>query len=301
MYLTAVHKMILGMMRQMLSLVEKIPCVPAAILSAKAMWGARLRGRVLPTKDQQIGDWFNVVRHDGVCAVKNFLTAETCVRLQSEIKLLMDTFPDAVQIDRLGADRRIFLGKTPPGQLANVFADERLGSCASAVLGVGAVNLATLAGHLTAVPGNAGSGGGWHRDSFTNQFKAMIYLSDVGPENGPFQYMRGSHLLRSMIHDQRAANLGVGQARIGEDQVEKLLNEKPHRLATVTGLAGTLILADTTGIHRGMPIKSGERYALTNYFYPARAITAALTDHFRPVVGVHTPYKRAANSSIESI
>ena len=27
-----------------------------------------------------------------------------------------------------------------------------------------------------------------------------------------------------------------------------------------------MILFDATGIHRGMPLKSGERFALTNYY-----------------------------------
>ena len=289
------------MMRQKLSLVEKIPFAPAAMLIAKTLMGARLRGPVPLMTDQTISGWCDIVRRDGVCAVENFLSADECAHLCTENKVFMDAFPGAVQVDVFGADRRVFLGKTPPGHLADVFADSRLASCASVILGAGTVNLATLAGHLTAVPGNIGSGGGWHRDSFTNQFKAMIYLSDVGPENGPFQYIRGSHHLRSMICDQRLAELRVGQVRVRDEQIAKLVDENPQRLITLTGLAGTLILANTTGLHRGMPIISGERYALTNYYFPPRALTAELTGHFKPILGVHVPYERTANNSMESV
>ena len=289
------------MMRQMLSLVEKIPLIPAAILIMKAVWAARLRRPVAYITDQTINECFESLHRDGVCIVEKFLPVDVCDCLRKETRTLMEAFPDAVHCDPLGADRRLFLGPVPTGPLAKIFSDERLASCASVILGAGTVNLATLVGHLTAVPGNSGSGGGWHRDSFANQFKAMIYLSDVGPENGPFQYILGSHNLRAMIRDQRRAELGIDQTRITEGQIARLLNEKPQRLASVTGLAGTLILADTTGLHRGTPIVSGERYALTNYYYPSRAVTAGLTDHFKPILGVHVPYDRTASSSMESV
>ena len=50
--------------------------------------------------------------------------------------------------------------------------------------------------------------------------------------------------------------------------------------------AGTLILVDTSSIHRGMPIIAGVRYALTNYFYPKRLIDQELFKQFAPIAGV---------------
>ena len=51
-----------------------------------------------------------------------------------------------------------------------------------------------LAARLDYKPNNKGSGDGWHMDSpFSNQFKAMCYLSDVRSVNGPFQILKGSH------------------------------------------------------------------------------------------------------------
>ena len=48
------------------------------------------------------------------------------------------------------------------------------------------------------------------------------------------------------------------------ETISKLLSSKK----TILGTAGTLILVDTSLIHRGSPLLSGKRYALTNYYVP---------------------------------
>ena len=52
------------------------------------------------------------------------------------------------------------------------------------------------------------------------------------------------------------------QARFTEEEISQL--NQSNKL-TVTAKAGTLLVADTRGIHRGQPIEQGERYALTVY------------------------------------
>ena len=293
--------MICSMMRQILSLIEKIPFAPAVLLAGKVVAGSCLRQPALHISDHEIIAWRNAVRRNGVHVVENFLPEARCALLRAEVDSLMTKRPEAVQVDAHGADHRVFLGLTPPGALGEMYSNIRLAVCAAAFLGADVINLATLAGRLTAVPDNLGSGGGWHRDSFTNQFKAIIYLSDVGKDNGPFQYIRGSHRLSAMIRDRRSAALGVAQSRVGNDEIKKLIEKNADRLITLMGSAGTLILADTTGLHRGMPIAAGTRHALTNYYYAPRTITAARRDHFKPILGVHIPYERTARNSMESL
>ncbi|WP_434049423.1 phytanoyl-CoA dioxygenase family protein [Marinobacter salarius] len=119
-----------------------------------------------------------------------------------------------------------------------------------------------VAGRLTAVDGNLGSGGGWHRDSpFRHQFKVIIYLSDVKSDRGPFQYILESHKFKEKV---RFSGLGSDATRFSEDFVNGLPIKKCHE---VTGSIGDAIFVDTKGIHRGKPIKSGSRYAITFYFF----------------------------------
>ena len=115
---------------------------------------------------------------------------------------------------------------------------------------------------------NKGSGGGWHRDTvYGRQFKAILYLVDVDEGTGPFQYLPGSHKFSSVWKSIWNFDFDVYQNRLTHDQVQAICEKLGYRFQTFTGQAGGLILADTTGIHRGMPIQHGRRLALTNYYF----------------------------------
>ena len=134
---------------------------------------------------------------------------------------------------------------------------------------------------MPAEPGNQGSGEGWHRDAFMRQFKAILYLSDVGPDNGPFQFVKDSYRPRQVLRDIWKGGLRYMQNRLSEPEVERILMGSPDRLCTYTAKAGTLILVDTSSIHRGMPIENGTRYALTNYYFLLQDIGAAMFEKFK--------------------
>src|SRR6185437_16980073 len=85
--------------------------------------------------------------------------------------------------------------------IAAFHGDEFLRGAGEAYGGRALVNHTTLAARLRARPGNLGSGQGWHRDAFHFQYKAMVYLSDVGPDNGPFQLLDASHRAAQVFFD----------------------------------------------------------------------------------------------------
>lgn len=120
-----------------------------------------------------------------------------------------------------------------------------------------------LANRITYVEGNLGSGGGWHRDmTYRNGFKALVYLTDVDETTGCFQYLKKSssafhHLLKTPTPDKY---------QYTHDEVLKMVGNNESAIFNVTGNAGTLVLFDTNGVHRGKPIEKGVRYALTNYY-----------------------------------
>ena len=74
------------------------------------------------------------------------------------------------------------------------------------------------------------------------------------------------------------------QCRFNQKTVEKIIKDEPERLKTLTGKAGTVVLVDTSTIHRGTPLKNGVRYALTNYFFENSQINSHLVEHFSPLV-----------------
>jgi Phytanoyl-CoA dioxygenase (PhyH) len=266
--------------------IGKVPLVRELVLGAKSLRDARLRAPRPRTVDPRVQQWLVDVRRSGLCVVHGYLSASACARLRAEVADQMKHHAGRVIVDARGADHRLFLGPTPPGGLGTIFDDPLLVEAARGVLGGEVTNVALLAGWIRARPKNRGSGGGWHRDSYTNQFKAMLYLTDVDERSGPFQFILGSHRTAAKARDDRRMGLEMGRRpRIPNKAVRRLIDSEPERLTTVIAARGTLILVDTTGIHRGMPIARGERVALTNYYYPTAVVK---TPGFRPRFNIVT-------------
>jgi len=99
----------------------------------------------------------------------------------------------------------------------------------------------------------------WHRDPEDLKIiKVFIYLSDVGPENGPFCYIPKTHPFSS----------GAGTVPIHKDKKRILDDEMLSAIPTeswiaCTGPAHTMIIADTVGYHRGGKPATGTRLLIT--------------------------------------
>jgi len=200
-----------------------------------------------------------------------------------EIDRIIETQPEAVRRDATDADHRVFGAEHASSILAEFHNDPTLLSIGETYRRDKLRNFSTLAGRLRAKPGNLGSGQGWHRDAFHFQFKAMVYLTDVTSRNGPFQFLSGSHRALQVVRDTLTGHLdGAPRSRITEGQAQRLIAANPTRLQTFTANRGTVILFDSSGIHRGAPIESSERYALTNYYFEPDQITAQRFDEFAP-------------------
>jgi hypothetical protein len=94
--------------------------------------------------------------------------------------------------------------------------------------------------------------------------KAFVYLSDVGLNNGPHAYVKGSHL-----------NVDKKIGRDGRYTDEEVFSIYPREDEVVfTRPAGTVILEDTLGLHKGVPATEGHRfifefeYSINHFGYP---------------------------------
>jgi hypothetical protein len=89
----------------------------------------------------------------------------------------------------------------------------------------------------------------WHRDPDDRKLvKAFLYLADVDAGAGPLEYVRGSH--GRGPHARRWPGSDLGTASYppeGAVEAEIL----PADRVSCTGPAGTLVLCDTYGLHRG--------------------------------------------------
>jgi hypothetical protein len=118
----------------------------------------------------------------------------------------------------------------------------------------------------------------WHRDpedfSIT---KVFIYLNDVGPDTGPFSYVPGT---------QPFGRRNVKASKSPEKHITDEEMEKQHASDSwlvCTGPAGTMILADTVGFHRGGKPKCQNRILITFTY------TSGAPINERPLRVTHEP------------
>jgi hypothetical protein len=137
-----------------------------------------------------------------------------------------------------------------------------------------------------------------HKDTFHPTVKAWLYLDDVGPHNGPFVYVPGSHRLtwrrlhweyrQSVARSSggrggRSYSLG-GAFRVAAEDAEFLGLPEPVSLPVARN---TLVIADTLGFHkRGTGDDGASRMAI---FFTSRV------NPFNPFPGINNAVLRRVN------
>jgi hypothetical protein len=103
----------------------------------------------------------------------------------------------------------------------------------------------------------------YHVDSFIREFKSFVYLDDVDEGNGPFAYIPGTQ--KQHLRRIRKQVVGNGEGESPTSFYPEELGELLDLESAVSGPAGTLILADVRGLHRGTPQVNRSRSVLVNY------------------------------------
>jgi hypothetical protein len=118
--------------------------------------------------------------------------------------------------------------------------------------------------------------------------KFFIYLTDVGPDNGPHSFVRGSHRTGGIP----AALLSRGYARLSDDDIAR--HYPSTDVVQFVAPRGTVLAEDTRGLHKGLAVRRGDRLMLQLQFSnslfggcyaPARL--RALTPPLRDMVAAH--------------
>jgi len=202
----------------------------------------------------------NEVIRNGYVLKENYLTEQECDELNLSLANSFVKYKDRVWTDSLGSDQRLYGIDRVQDKFQHFFnsSTKRYFNsfyCSQKLYGF------FLGANLKFVDGNSGSGGGWHRDSIAPQLKAIIYLSDVEHFSGPFQLIPNSHKLFSFLRLIRS-RISWRKTRFNESEINEVFEDN---IVEVTAKKGTLILVDTSIIHRGKPIENGERQAITFY------------------------------------
>jgi hypothetical protein len=208
------------------------------------------------------------LKKNGIIVIPNYLTKEKCDRYRELIDNYVDNENSNVWMDDEKADHRLYFINEINDEFKEYYDSSYFKKVLSSYLGTSNPSGMLLAGKISNKENNKGSGGGWHRDSpVSHQFKAVCYLNDVDDNNGPFQYIPGSHKNSNVLFAYFKKVFKAGQYRFTEFDVENYTSKFDKRVSTISGGAGSLVLVDTKGIHRGKPLNEGTRYVLFCYYW----------------------------------
>ena len=117
----------------------------------------------------------------------------------------------------------------------------------------------------------------YHQDKeFAKFIKVFIYLSDVGPDNGPHAYIVGSHIDEAHTHGFKFSD------RIPDEEISRYY--APERIRSLVGPAGMITFGDTSCVHKGVPVEAGYRlmmqleYSSSLYLSPVAPFNALTAD-----------------------
>ncbi len=209
-----------------------------------------------------------ILKTYGICILKNYYNNDILDNLINEYHKVFEQQKSKIEIldkEDCSNDERIFHAQKYSEYIKNNFSNNELFNSIAVEYTKHPLNKKTLINKVVYEEGKIkNSGAGWHRDNHNCQFKILMYLSDVNEKNGCFQFLTNSSKKyigypppRTPDYDTRYYDKTI------EDIVEKNEECKIHN---IIGEKGTVVIVDTTYIHRGKIIEEGERYAVTQYF-----------------------------------
>jgi hypothetical protein len=205
----------------------------------------------------------------GVSVIKNFITQKSCENIVQLIDQFIKEKKNNIDISE-SLDHRLY-GMENFSEVCKNFLKNKdlLNLIYKYENNKEIVDSLCLGAYIKYIENGKGSGLGWHRDRTNFKFKyskAMIYLNNVNNENGPFQYLVGSHKLKNILKINYKYNLPYSQKWFADDFINKISNELSIKIETLLAKPGDCIVFDGRGIHRGKPLLDGFRYAITGYY-----------------------------------
>jgi len=225
------------------------------------------------------------LRKNGYATVPNFFSKIECCKLIESIDKFIKENPKYIWKDDTNSDNRIFGAE-------NISSDTKksLNSFINYSQEIGEHYLKQKIGLFMVMANrtvfrdkNMGSGAGWHKDSYAKQFKSILYLNDVSPGNGPFQIIKNSNKNFFMFKLFLKLKNKFPSTRFSQEDISAILKNEQNKIVELTAKAGTLLLVDTSFLHRGKPIENSFRYALTNYFFSPKKFEDH-KNHFQPKI-----------------
>lgn len=173
--------------------------------------------------------------------------------------------------------------------VSDYLADQQFAAIAAAYMNMVPRYVGSSFWHTKPAPGSRQDSQLWHRDYNDRRLvKVFLYLNDVGPDNGYFEYATGTHIKGPYGHKFDLIGSDGYRAYPDQDEIGAIIKGFPiiqlnavpksemsgaaapwHKKPSVVQCqapAGTLIFADTFGVHRGGFVKANYRDLIMNTY-----------------------------------
>lgn len=237
----------------------------------------RLKTRKTISDNKQINKIVSEIEDKGICVLNNYIEKKLINKIKLEIseslknkniikKLQIYDFNDQGIKRYLSADK---LSKTANKLFYNSFFDE----IAKHYVSKNVVAYQKMY-EIKGSEGKFATTDIFHFDDWRKRFKVFLYLNDVGINNCPFCYIP-----KSIKSDKKRILKEFEYVALGKSgsygyylnhEMENLKKRKNYSEITVTGEAGTVILVDTRGLHKGNPSIFGNKRELLASYYDLR-------------------------------
>ena len=138
----------------------------------------------------------------------------------------------------------------------------------------------------------------FHQDrDYIKFLKLFFYLTDVGEDNGPHEFVAGSNA----DYAEHSPTKLRSSKRLDDERLQR--SYPKERFRRFTGPRGSLIVEDTSGFHKGSPVRAGHRlmlqleYATSLYGSPGAYLTRGAIGNvdpaLRPFTRLFSAYKAA--------
>ncbi|WP_400770518.1 phytanoyl-CoA dioxygenase family protein [Methylosinus sporium] len=223
----------------------------------------------------------NELEKNGFLLIEDALPRDYCEDIVSFIDRHLDEAGGECELGQLGSMQRIYAAE----KYADIVEDFK-SKCAQILSSIFSERLAVkwilaMRDRTIALDDDAAREkfvkGRWHYDSWSDQYKIFLFLRDIGPENGPFEFIPGTNgrfkkrlaltrpwwLFNPLTHflSRKRPYQSISDERI-QTIIDSGLPTKP-----VLAEQGSILIVNPSALlHRAAPLWEGRRYLAVAYF-----------------------------------
>jgi len=227
------------------------------------------------TAAAELQPYLQTLKHDGVLVVPDFLPADVVEQMRAAV-------PDITEFEQSPEGDRAFMYREAQRlpAMEPFFESPVISGLARGYISRDAIALRRTIGLKTVHGPIPTFEMNYHMDTWKHRMKAFLYLEDVGPDNAPMVYLKGSHRgrwrylaeARHFKHfrtDERGYAENEGVYYLGSfwpHEVAQLKRDYGYEDLVCTAKAGSVVMFDGRGLHHATALNAGRRLILISYW-----------------------------------